>query len=75
MMGENPDAELRPACPDCGSVEVTFYGSGIFRVLPDLIFELVDGELNSEPDGDAACDCGWEGIRDDLVVPPGGIKA
>lgn len=64
-------SDLRPACPECTSKDVVFYGSGMFRLTPELVIVLT-GEINHEPDGHVVCDCGWEGERRDLVVPPGG---
>lgn len=43
----------------------------MFRLTPELVIVLT-GEINHEPDGHVVCDCGWEGERRDLVVPPGG---
>lgn len=67
MIEENPEPDPRPACPECESREVHFYGGALFFIDRHGSPQLYEPRLPKDPEAPAWCEsCEWTGPRRDL---------
>lgn len=64
---KKPEIDPRPACPECGSREVHFYGGALFYIDRYGDPHLYEPHLPKDPEAPAWCKCEWVGQRRDLI--------